>query len=73
MTSIISTEFGKRISRFREHRKMALEELASKARIPWAVLADIENGSHFPSLHQIERLLAALNTSWRELTAEFPD
>ena len=71
MTSSINKELGKRISLFRVHRKLALEELATIARIPWAVLADIENGDHFPTLGQLERLLTALETSWQELTADF--
>lgn len=71
MTSSINKELGRRVRAFREHRNLALEELASIARIPWAVLEDIESGRHFPSLGQIERLLVALNVTWQELTAEF--
>lgn len=71
MTSAINNELGNHIRHFREHRKLAVEELASVARIPWAVLADIENGKHFPSLSQLERLLMALDTSWQELRSGF--
>ena len=73
MSSSINKELGSRIRIFREQRGLALEEFATIARIPWAVLADIENGDHFPSMCQIERLLVALNTTWSELTAEFLD
>lgn len=70
MISIFNKEFGKRVSLFREQREMAIEELATLARIPWTVLAVIESGQHFPTLGQLERLLTALETTWPELTAE---
>jgi len=69
----MSYNFGKNVCRYREERLLPLDELAAKARMPSSVLADIENGVHFPTLYQIERLLLALEASWRQMISNVPE
>lgn len=59
--------FGRTIRQMREYKGMSLEELATAASIPWATLEQIERGSHFPHLRELERLLAVLGTTWRSI------
>lgn len=55
--------FGTSIKSMRVALGRSVEELAQAARIPWATLEKIENDEHFPRMHELERLLAALGTS----------
>lgn len=66
----MSCNFGKKIRRHRQRQRFSIEDLAVKARIPWAAIVEIERGIRFPSLSQLERLLRALEISWHDVKAE---
>lgn len=59
--------FGTRVRALREAKCQSLEELAVSARIPSATLALIESDQHYPRLHELERLLQALQVAFRDL------
>jgi transcriptional regulator with XRE-family HTH domain len=59
--------FGRGVRALRKRRDLSLEDLAVKARIPWAILAAIETGRRFPSLYELERLLDALEVNLNDV------
>lgn len=56
----VAMSFGGRVRARREFLRLALDELAVRARIAPATLIDIEADAYFPRLHELERLLDAL-------------
>lgn len=62
MNKVADMSFGERIRTRREHLRLPVDELAARARIAPATLLDIEADIYFPRLHELERLLNALET-----------
>lgn len=57
-------DFGQRIAFLRQQRMMTIAELAVSAGMAWNTLIAIECNQHFPTLSELERLLAALGIEW---------
>ncbi|MGM7719391.1 helix-turn-helix transcriptional regulator [Metabacillus sp. Hm71] len=56
-----------KLVKVRKERKWTQEELAEKAGISRAYLANIENGKHNPSLRVASKLSSLLNMSMNDL------
>lgn len=63
----IKSDFGKRLRKLREERKLTQEELADKAGMHFTYIGQIERGVRNPSLVNLEKLAKALEITAKEL------
>ena len=63
--SITSEKFGVRLKEFRNLRGISQEHLALKARVNVSFLGQIERGNKKPTIDTIEKLLKALDVSFK--------
>jgi transcriptional regulator with XRE-family HTH domain len=62
----ISGQIGGRIRQYRKHAGLTQEALALSSGINVSFLGDVERGIKKPSIETLEKLLKALNVSFRE-------
>lgn len=62
----ISEKFGIRIREYRQMRGLSQEQLALKANINVSFLGQIERGGKKPTIDTIDKLLAALDVSYKD-------
>ena len=61
MATIVQTEVGKQIRRFRLERGLTIEELAFRAHVHPSYLGDIERGTRNPSLLNLKKIAESLS------------
>ena len=67
MMASISVQFGQKVKKFREHRKMSQYELARKAQLDVTTVNEVEKGNRDPLLKTIWRLSNALGVKISQL------
>lgn len=63
----IKSEFGKKLRKLREERKLTQEDLAGLAGLHFTYIGQIERGLRNPSLINIEKLARALKVNSSDL------
>ena len=63
---LVHTEIGNRIRQYRKRSGLSQEKLALNAGLTVSFLGDIERGIKKPSVESLEKLLIALNVSFRD-------
>ncbi len=59
--------FGKRVKQIRKDRKLTQEQLAELIGMDTHHLCKMENGSHFPKVKNITKMVSALNINIKDL------
>lgn len=62
-------DFGQKLYLFRRQLGMSVNDLAAKTGMAWTSIVELELNQRFPSINELERLLAALKTDWKIFTS----
>jgi len=63
---LITDEVGKRIKELRQEKMLSQEKLALKANLDRTYIAGVENGKRNISIVNLEKIIHALDTSFRD-------
>lgn len=67
----LRSALGARIRTLRTERGLSQEELASRAKLHWTYLSDLERGQQTPSLDLLNRIVRGLGVTLADFFAPF--